>query len=90
MPDTDTPAAQKVRGRPATGKALTSTERNRLRAERLARAGWRRLGSVQLPPAAAAALEQLTAQGLTIDQAIASALEAAAAAQRAPLAPIKG
>lgn len=68
------------RGRPPTGEALTSTERNNARRARLVREGHRVLGSVILTPAAAAALDQLTAGGATIDQAISAALQLAAGA----------
>lgn len=66
------------RGRPSTGEALSSTERNRVRRARLAQQGCRLLGSVVLSPEAAAALDRLTASGATIDEAIGRALLAAA------------
>ncbi|MFG6440503.1 hypothetical protein [Roseateles sp. LKC17W] len=65
-------------GRPPTGQAMTSTQRNRARRERLQSQGCRLLGSVVLTPEAAAALDRLTAGGATIDEAISQALSALA------------
>ena len=61
---------------------MTSTERNRLRRQRLASAGNRQISGVTLSPAAAAALTTLTAAGATIDQAVSRALEALAGAEK--------
>lgn len=82
MQDTDTPAP--ARGRPVTGQALSSTERNRLRRQRLALEGKRQISGVTLTPEAADALAQLTAGGATIDQAVSAALVALAAAAGHP------
>lgn len=76
MPATE--AGKPRRGRPPTGEALSSTERNRDRRDRLAREGCRILGSVVLTPEAASALDRLTADGRTISDAISAALLAAA------------
>jgi hypothetical protein len=57
---------------------MTSTERNRARRERLQGQGCRLLGSVVLSREAAAALDTLTADGTTIDDAISWALRSAA------------
>lgn len=65
------------RGRPPTGEPMSSTHRNQVRRERLAREGCRLLGSVVLTPDAAAALDRLTADGRTISDAICAALLAA-------------
>lgn len=75
------PAEAPTRGRPPTGAAKTSTERNAERRERLKQEGWRSVTAL-LDPAAAAALERLCAAGLTIDQAVGQALVAHAARRR--------
>lgn len=49
------------RGRPVTGKAKTSTERGKAHDEALLAAGGRILSRVRLSPAAARALEALSA-----------------------------
>ncbi|MCV2349298.1 hypothetical protein [Paucibacter sp. Y2R2-4] len=70
--------APATRGRPVTGKALSGADRSRLRRAKLAEEGKRQISGVTLSPAAANALTQLKAQGLTIDQAVSRALEALA------------
>lgn len=93
MPDTDKLASARRPGRPVTGEALTSTERNRLRRARLAQQDGCTLGSVNLSGPAAAALEQLRAGGDTIDEAVSRALIALASGpaqfDQPPLAPFR-
>lgn len=79
MPTPDTPAqpaAPARKGRPATGQALSSTERSRTRRKLLRQAG-RAPVTVCLTAEAAAALAQLRAGGQTVDQAVSAALVAA-------------
>lgn len=61
-------------GRPATGKAKSSTQRSRERRERLALQGADTITAV-VSPAGLARLAELRAAGLTVDQAITWALE---------------
>lgn len=73
----DKPDEPRRRGRPPTGTAKSSTERNDARRERLKRSGCRILSTVTLDPFAAVALARLTADGrVTIDEAVSAALVA--------------
>lgn len=76
MQDADTPKAPQ-RGRPATGQALSSTERSRKRRNTLRTAGNLHI-TADITPQAAAALAKLRRAGLTIDEAVSRALVAAA------------
>lgn len=61
-------------GRPPTGNALSSTERNRRLRAKAAHDGRRVLGSVMLTAEASASLERLTSSGATISEAVSEAL----------------
>lgn len=67
------------RGRPVTGQALSSTQRNSKRVHRLRGDGGQVLTAL-LDPAAAQALRALRAGGCTVDAAVCAALVQAAAA----------
>jgi hypothetical protein len=71
----DEPAPR--RGRPASGAAKSSTERNRQRRERIAREGGSAI-HVMLDARATKALAALRKGGATIDEAVSAALLAAA------------
>lgn len=69
-----TDAAPKPRGRPPTGLATTSTERNRTRRSRLAADAGMSTLTVLITPEARAALDLLTAMGATQSDVVSSAL----------------
>lgn len=76
MQDADNPTAPQ-RGRPATGQALSSTERSRKRRNALRTAGQQHI-TADITPQAADALAKLRARGATVDEAVSAALVAAA------------
>jgi hypothetical protein len=73
----DKPDEPRRRGRPPTGKAKTSTQRNEARRERLKTLGGRPISAL-LTRDEAEALDVLRAGGATVDRAIGDALKRAA------------
>lgn len=71
--------AQRKRGRPSTGAALSSTQRSKARRKRV-RGDGGQVVTALLTPAATQALAQLRARGATVDAAVCQALLQAAAA----------